>query len=254
MVVFLLSVESIAQLGFSHELGVITGPVIFRSDFGERGDIETNAENSGIGGGIVHYINFSYRADCNCYTTDNFFNDHIKLRTEVSYIYSNLNHLGKWVDESRETEAAKKLRAHKGTVKNLDVGMQFELYFNSIRSFQSFGYRFNPYISLGAHFTSYSPEVKTTYGDQDITNLDNFYTTWSTNSNKPISDESGSIFSIVASTGVRYKLTMLSDLLLDLRWQYYGNDWIDGLNHNLESNKTNDWLNWLTIGYIFYLD
>jgi len=30
-----------------------------------------------------------------------------------------------------------------------------------------------------------------------------------------------------------------------LRWQYYGSDWIDGLNHQLSSNKYNDWLIWL---------
>ena len=66
-----------AQLGFSHEIGAIIGPVEFRSDYGVRNSPETNFGNSGIGIGIVHYINFSYRADCNCYTTDNFFNDHL---------------------------------------------------------------------------------------------------------------------------------------------------------------------------------
>ncbi|HLV70898.1 MAG TPA: hypothetical protein VKY34_09330, partial [Xanthomarina sp.] len=64
----------------------------------------------------------------------------------------------------------------------------------------------------------------------------------------------GSTWSVVTSVGVRYKLAPLSDLMLDLRWQYYGSDWIDGLNHQLSSNKYNDWLIWLNFGYIYYLD
>lgn len=240
-------------MGFSHELGVIAGPIALRSDFGERNNFETNAGNAGYGVGLVHYINFSYRADCNCYTTDNFYNDHVKLRTEVSYNKTKLEHFGKWVDDKRQTENAKRLRAHTGEANNLDIGVQFELYFNSIRSFQAFGYRFNPYVSAGAHFTSFTPKVYTTYGDGKITDSNNFFQPWYKDNAKPIDPTSGSTYSFVWGTGVRYKLTMLSDLLLDLRWQYFGQDWIDGLNHNLESNKTNDWLNWLTIGYVYYL-
>ncbi len=49
-----------AQLGFSHEIGAIVGPVQFRSDYGQRADEGTNFGNTGFGIGIVHYINFSY--------------------------------------------------------------------------------------------------------------------------------------------------------------------------------------------------
>ena len=66
---------STAQLGFSHEIGAFVGAVAFQSDFGVRNNFETNSGNTGIALGIVHYINFAYRADCNCYTTDTYFND-----------------------------------------------------------------------------------------------------------------------------------------------------------------------------------
>jgi len=60
---------------------------------------------------------------------------------------------------------------------------------------------------------------------------------------------------MVTSVGVRYKLGKLSDLMLDLRWQLYFSDWIDGFNHEIEEfNKFNDWLIWLNFGYIYYLD
>ena len=75
---FIGILKGYSQLGFSHELGVIVGPVEFRSDFGQRNNEITNLGNSGFGIGIVHYINFAYNAECNCYSTDTYFNDHFK--------------------------------------------------------------------------------------------------------------------------------------------------------------------------------
>ena len=254
----LLALNQVAfsQLGFSHEIGVVAGPVQFRSDYGERENDKTNFGNSGIGIGIVHYINFSYRADCDCYTTDTYFNDHFKLRNEISYNKTNLEHLGKWVDPSRNTIEANQLRGHTGVASNLDIGTQLEFFPLSIRSFQAFSYRIAPYASLGVHYTSFSPKVKTTYANPDptafgdVTDPSNFYSGWAPGS---VDASPGSTWSVVSSVGFRYKVGKLSDILVDLRWQYYFDDWVDGLNHNLESNKNNDWLLWLNVGYILYL-
>lgn len=242
---------SYAQLGFSHEIGAIVGPVEFRSDYGVRDSPETNFGNSGIGIGIIHYINFSYRADCNCYTTDNFFNDHFKLRSEISWNKTQLNHFGEFVGPNATSLDADRLRAHSGEATNFDIGMQLEFFPLSIRDFQAFSYRFAPFISLGAHFTSYNPDVETVFGDGDELNPNNFYSFWDPGS---VNAQSGSTWSVVTSIGVRYKLSVLSDLMLDLRWQYFGSDWIDGLNHQLSFNQNNDWLVWLNFGYIYYLD
>ncbi|MBT8258282.1 MAG: glutamate dehydrogenase [Bacteroidia bacterium] len=245
------SFQGFSQLGFSHEIGVIAGPVQFRSDYGSRNNEETNFGNSGIGIGIVHYINFSYRADCNCYTTDTYFNDHFKLRSEISWNKTKLDHFGEWVAPDKVSPNADRLRAHSGEANNFDIGMQIEYFPKSIRSFQAFAYKFAPFVSLGVHYTAYSPKAATTYGDQDILNADNFYSYWEPGSVDP---QNGSAFSMVTSVGVRYKLTVLSDLMLDLRWQLYFDDWIDGFNHQLRYNKYNDWLVWLNFGYIYYLD
>lgn len=246
-----------SQLGFSHEIGIIAGPVEFRSDFGKRGNTETNFGNMGIGIGVVHYINFSYRADCNCYSTDTYFNDHFKLRNEISWNKTNLEHFGKWVDPKKNTVEANQLRAHKGVAKNLDIGTQLEYFPFSIRSFQSFGYRIAPFVSLGVHYTSFNPEVSTTYANPDptafgdVTDPSNFYSLWAPGS---VDASGGGTWSVVSSVGVRYKVSKLADLMLDVRWQYYFNDWVDGLNHQLDYNKHNDWLVWVNIGYIYYLD
>jgi hypothetical protein len=249
-----------SQLGFSHEVGLITGPVAFQSDFGERKNLDTNKGNTGIGIGLVHYINFAYRADCNCYTADNYFNDHFKLRSEISYNKTTLNHFGEWVKDSRQSTDAYKLRTHEGESNNFDIGMQLEYFPLSIRSFQSFSPKFAPFVSLGAHYVSFNPKVSTSYVSanpffpNDVGNVDdpnNFYQFWEPGS---VSADSGSTWSVVGSIGTRYKINVLADIMIDLRWQYYFSDDVDGLNHQLESNKNNDWLVWLNFGYIYYLD
>ena len=254
-----------AQLGFSHELGVIAGPVQFRSDFGSSNESKTNFGNTGFGIGLVHYLNFAYRADCNCYTTDTYFNDHFKLRNEISYNKTNLEHLGFWVLPDKISTNADKLRAHKGVAENLDIGTQLEFFPLSIRDFQGFAYSFAPFVSIGVHYTSFSPKASTTYTNPnpnaigDVFDRTNIYSLWFENfpvgsDSYPINLDGGGAFSVVSSVGFRYILTKLSDLMLDLRWQLYFDDWIDGLNHQLESNKFNDWLLWLNFGYIYYLD
>jgi len=264
--IFVFTQTAYSQLGFSHELGVIAGPVEFRSDFGSRNEEKTNLGNSGIGIGLIHYISFAYSADCNCYTTDTYFNDHFKLRSEVSWNLTNLDHHGFWVQPDKVSAEADKLRAHSGVAENFDIGMQLEYFPLSIRSFMAFSPRYAPFVSLGVHYTSFNPKVKTTYANPnpnaygDIYDQSNFYTYWFDNYTPgidayPISEQSGSTWSIVSSVGVRYKLNKLSDLMLDLRWQYYFSDWIDGLDHNWRNYDRNpDWLLWLNVGYIFYLD
>ena len=248
--------EVYSQFGFSHEVGIITGPVAFYSDFGERNDFETNSGNIGFGVGLIHYLNFSYRADCNCYTRDTYFNDHFKLRNEIDYHKTNLEHLGKWVDPDKTSITAAQLRAMKGSTTVFDIGSQLEYFPLSIRDFAAGGYKIAPFASFGVHWVNYDPEVYSELGplNTPITTPRKYFNSFQ--------QESDSTWSVVMSVGIRYKLTPLSDLMLDSRWQYYFSNWVDGLNPSFENNqvvevpenKANDWIYWLNIGYIYYLD
>jgi len=258
-----------AQLGFSHEIGAITGPVAFQSDYGVRSDFETNSGNTGFGIGIIHYINFAYRADCNCYTKDTYFNDHFKLRNELSYNKTALEHFGEWVEPSKNSATARRLRGMAGEANVLDLGSQLEYFPYSIRDFAAGGYTFAPFISLGAHYNSFSP--KASQDLSELTELEQLYTL-NTDPNVMVvpatpghpnnaiflpesaTNDGFSSWSIIWSIGTRYKLTPLSDLMLDLRWQYYFTDFADGLDHNAPSDKFNDWNVWLNFGYVYYLD
>ena len=102
-----------AQLGFSNEVGIIAGPLLFQSDFGLRNNYDTNINNQGFGIGIVHYMNFAYRADCNCYSRDTYFNDHFKLRSEADLHYTKLTHEG--YESEKQSLGGEQLRSHTGS-------------------------------------------------------------------------------------------------------------------------------------------
>ena len=248
-----------AQFGFSHEVGIIAGPVAFQSDYGVRHDFETNSGNTGIGIGLVHYLNFSYRADCNCYTPETYFNDHFKLRNELSYNKTKLNHFGEWVTPEKllKSEDSRKLKAMYGSTAITNIGTQLEFFPWSIRDFTATTGSYAPFISLGAQFSFYSTTAKSTLGKLgDPSTTHDIYLHPSDGQKYGFSNGSGSVWSIVSSVGTRYKLTPLSDLMLDLRFQYYFSDWVDGLNPNPAfhpANKANDWNVWLNFGYIYYL-
>jgi len=250
LLLFGYSNKALAQYGFSHEVGVIVGPVAFQSDYGERHDFNTNAGNTGFGIGLIHYLNFSYKAECNCYTPETYFNDHFKLRNELSYNKTNLRHFGEWVDGDRKKLFNRQLRAMRGSTAVTNIGTQLEYFPLSIRDFTSTIGKFAPFVSLGGQFSFYDPKASSTLGKLDTpatTPVKYYHAT---------QNEGGTVWSVVGSVGTRYKLAPLSDLMVDLRWQYYFSNWVDGLNPNpsvYPENKANDWLVWFNVGYIYYL-
>ena len=253
-VIILLTISVLpakAQFGFSHEIGVIVGPTAFQSDYGERHNLATNIGNSGYGIGLVHYLNFSYKAECNCYTPETYFNDHFKLRTELSYNKTELDNFGP--ESEKNTVGGAKLRAMHGSTAVTNVGMQLEFFPYSIRDFTSTLGSWAPFISLGGQFSFYKPtaysDLGAGIGQLESVTIPEFIGAIDTNS--------GTTWSVVTSVGTRYKLTPLSDLMVDFRLQYYFSDWVDGLRPNRElqpSNKANDWNVWLNFGYIYYIN
>lgn len=249
---------SVAQFDLSSEVGLIMGPVTMQSDYGERYNFDTNDGNTGFGIGIVHYLNFSYSAGSSYYTPETFWNDHFKLRTELSYSYTKLEHFGQWVDRDNGSLDVQQLRAHYGSASTLSAGMQLEYYPLSIRDFTATVGSFGPFVSLGAHYNYFNPTAKSELGPlgSPQTTFPKYLTP---SDGKPhgFSNDPESTWSIVSSIGTRYKLAPLSDLLVDLRFQYYFSNWVDGLNPNpdiYKENKANDWLVWFNVGYIYYID
>ncbi|WP_310993312.1 THC0290_0291 family protein [Aequorivita marina] len=256
LLLFFSKQEAFGQFDFSHEIGVIAGPVVFYSDFGQRKNFETNSNNVGYGVGIVHYLNFVYSNDFNIYNRYSYFNDHFKIRTEINYQQTELEHYGRWVSPDKTSLFADQLRAMRGSVLVVEIGAQLEYYPMSIRDFQANGNRWMPFLGLGMHYVYFNPEVSSTMGglNTPITTPDKYYNSFQKNA--------GSTAALVGGVGLRYKLSKFTDLMLEGRWQYYFSDYVDGLNPTEENNgmrpvpenKSNDWIYWLTVGYIYYIN
>ena len=248
---FIFSEDVFAQPGVVHEVGVIGGPLQFRSDYGERGNQETNMNNKGYGIGVIDYMNFAYNA-----SPREYFKNHFKVRNEVSFSKTNLQNYGQWVE--KESIGSQQLAAMRGTVQLINLGSQLE--YSPLTDLHSYEYdigTFAPYISLGAQVSFYTATATSTMGSMGTAGV-TFPKYLIPSDGRPhgYSNESKAVFSGVMDIGTRYRLGTLSDLVLDLRFQYFSSDWVDGLNPNKEDfteNKSNDSLLWLTIGYIYYI-
>ncbi len=251
---FFWAPQTLEAQSFSQEIGITTGPVFFKSDYGLRKNRETNFGNVGLGVGLVHYINFAYSADCQCYHSVRYFNNHFKVRTELTYTETNLNHFGKEADKN--TLGGLQLRSMHGKATTLEIGPSLEWYPFLIRiSERARDRKIAPYLNLGINLVLYNPEVATDLPGR-IGAINNTFNEFLApfGEESYIDPSSGTTYALKGGAGARYNITKRSSVLIDLRWTYYGNDFIDGLDHDNPQNKYNDWAFWVNVGYVFYLN
>lgn len=240
-----------SQSGVAHEIGVITGRIEFRSDYGQRNDVETNIDNMGFGISVVDYMGFSYYDNLNYY-----FKEHFKIRSEISYSKTRLQHYGDWIKKNSIT--AQQLKAMRGSTQLFNVGFQLEYSFKHIHDFEREIGSWAPYVAIGPQFSYYTAKAWSNMGEigTPLTTPVKYLIPSDGHPNG-YSNESKTVFSAALNLGIRYKLTVMSDLVLDTRAQYFASDWVDGLNPNKDlykENKQNDWLTFVGLGYILYLD
>lgn len=243
-----------AQSDLAQEVGIFFGPVTLQSDFGQRHNFDTNIGNTGFGAGIVHFINFSANNN-----RESFFTEHFKVRSELSFSTASLKHFGEWVEKTPPTVGVIQLQSMKGSSTIANLGFQLEFSpFMKIHDFENTIGSFSPYGSLGFQVSYYSTKVSSSLGALG-TPATTFpkYLTPSDGRQYGFSSESGVVLSAVAGVGVHYKLTTMSDLMFETRFQAFSSDWVDGLNPNKDiykENKGNDWQVWFNFGYIYYLE
>lgn len=223
-----------------HEFGITAGPVFFQSDFGERGAIKNAVGNVGLNVTGFYYIPLTqYRTS---------FTENFKIRTEISFMSTELKHHGKYVDAN--TDLAKKLEGMRSKVTAVSAGVQLEYY--PWQTEEYFRHTiFYPYMSAGTHFTSYNAEAYSKNGPIGIPS------TTPVKYMEGFKSTSGTTMSVSGSIGTRIKFDDHNGIIIDGRLQYYFTDWMDGMNPSRRTyteNKTNDWSAFLNIGYIHIID
>lgn len=246
LVITLWSGKAYAQLSISHEIGVITGPAGFFTDYGERWNVRNNLENEGFGIGLMHYMNFAFKPECSCRPTELFFSRHFRIRTEIDYMRSKLDHYGPVA--AKDTEGGRQLRAMHGRTQLFQAGMALEYHFFGIKEARDFAVLFAPYITLGVHYVHYNPDAYSDLGPLDSPKV--LFPTFENG----LFLESGNTFAIIGSGGVRYRLGRFNDLMIEARAHYYDTDALEGLDVQQPQNKFNDFVLWLGIGYVYYLN
>ena len=241
--VLFISAESHAQFGRTYqEVGIMAGPVFFKSDYGERGDFENFSKNMGFSVGGFYYFSFieNYKS----------LRENFKLRVDVSYMKTELEHYGKYVDPSKTSLFANQLRAMHGSTSTINIGLQMEFYPWKTDDYNR-GTAFSPYVSFGGQIGYYTSKVESDLGSigTPITTPIK-YSSGTRNDSNPVA-------SLTSSVGIRYKLDDYNSLMFDSRLQYYTSDWVDGINPNRNDypeNKTNDYSVTFNFGYVYYFN
>jgi hypothetical protein len=252
LIIFLflfIAANTFAQDKNSHEVGFVLGAAAFTTDYGQRYDFSSNVGgNIGVGIGVVYFFNFTdYRYRWNQRT--NYFSEHFRVKAELSYMSAKLNHFGEWVDEDRQTLGADQLRAMHGSSKVVNLGALLEYHIVDIVDFGSRRIprlHWSPYLSIGLMGNYYNSTMEY---DEDL----GLFPKWAVPG--AVDTSGGFTGSLNMSVGTRYKLGEYSDILIEVRWQYFFSDWVDGLNAKADpANKYNEWVFFPHIGYVYYLN
>ena len=247
ILLLVLFVNQLHSQELFNEVSISAGYVSFRGDYGEAHDDKTNLGNTGFGISAVHYLNFAYTTYGN-----NYFSRHFKLRNQLLYQNTSLEHLGKYAKGNGD--GALKLSAMTGEVNTLELSTGLQWFYRRIKEYEISTKSFSPYAGAGIGAVFANPSNKTSLSGE-LGSTSNTFGTFlpQSGSNKnPIANDSETALAVNFQTGTFYRLSSTSDLFLELSWHFYSSDFIDGLSPIGDQNRSDDWAVWLSLGYVFY--
>ena len=247
---FLLIAYSTKAQHLTHDVGVFLGTATIQTDYGQRDEFFSSYGNSALSFSLVHYLHF-FNVDTRWNSEDDLAN-HAMIKSEFNLMTTaNFEHHGRYI--IGENLLAQQLRAMKGSISLMNIGIQGEYYLKDLREFM-FPYsdiKWNPYVSLGFKYSRYTNTLTSELGDW---RTDNTVLPLKYRGEGQLAVGSGNAFSLVIGAGTRYKLSEKFDLAANFNWQYFFSDAVDGLQANHVSNKNNEWLIHLQVGIIYHLN
>ena len=241
--------ESKAQ-HYTHDIGVFIGSTSLQTDYGERSHFGSDIKNSNLSFSAVHYLHFFNRTLR--WDPNNVLHNHLMVKSEIQYTSNTeLKHHGKYAD--RQSTSGEKLRAMKGSLRMLNLGIHLEYFLKPLEEFiyPHTDISFNPFFTFGVQYSFYNNGLKSDLGDyrQDVTVLPNKYQDVTS-----LAIGSGQSFALNMGIGTRYKLTEKIDLVAQFNYQYFFTDKLDGLKAEVFENKNNEWASNVQIGLVYHLN
>ncbi|MDX6747475.1 hypothetical protein SHK09_11775 [Polaribacter sp. PL03] len=247
VIVFILEIK--AQ-HYTHDIGGFVGSTSLQTDYGERSHFGSEYNNKGMSFSVAHYLSFynnTLRWDPN-----DVMHNHIMIKTELQYIQNEeLEHHGTYA--SRQSYAGEQLRAMKGSLRMLNLGVHLEYF---LRPLEEFVYpysdiSFNPFFTFGVQYSFYNNGLKSDLGDwkEDISVLPKKYTL-----ENSLAIGKGQTFAFSMGLGTRYKLSEKVDLVAQFNYIYFLSDEVDGLKAEVFENRNNEWALNMQLGITYHLN
>lgn len=250
MVICCSIIPTVSAQFLTHELGVHIGTSTIHTDYGERDNFQSNYANNATSISVTHTLHFfnkNQKWNANTGIWDN-----LAVRTELNMIKSSrFNHQGRTATST--STMGEQLRAMEGSVSIINTGIQVEYYFKYLKDFMDplSKNKWNPYVLGGVQYSMFSNSLESSLGD------------WRTNPNvlpskyrspEALAIGNGTALAASFGGGTRYKITKKMDLNIQLNWQYFFSDGVDGLKPDVPENKNNDWLMNMQMGIIYHLN
>lgn len=235
---------------FTHDIGGFVGSSSLQSDYGERGHFGSEVNNKNMSFSVAHYLSFYNRTLR--WDPNNVLHNHLMVKTELQYVHNtDLEHHGYWA--SKKTKGGEQLRAMKGDVRMINLGMNLEYY---LRPLEEFVYpysdiSFNPFFTFGIQYSFFNNSVSSDLGDwkQDVTVLPGKY-----HDGDHLDLGPGETFALNLGLGTRYKLTKKLDFVAQFNYMYFFSDRVDGLVAEVFENKNNEWAFNIKVGIVYHLN
>ncbi len=223
-----------SQTDTSFEVGINLGVASFQTDYGQRGDMSTLTGNIGFAFGAAAYMNF-FDSSVEWNSKANWASQHLKVKAEISYLKAELEHHLESSDEE--------ILAMHGSSSLVNLGGVLEYHFLDLTRFSTniAENKFSPFVGIGAMVNFSKPTFETSL-DLPAKYVGHIY------------DDPETVFSVLFSFGTRVSVGYKSSIVLDSRWQYFTSDKIDALDSEHFSNKHNDWMYFLSVGYVFFIN
>ena len=245
IIAIILCIHKFSAQNLNHNLGIFIGTVNLQSDYVRSEDKLSFFTNNGISLSIAHYLSF----------IDNYSHwnqhkrifNHLKVKTEIKYLSNgNFKHSGKYTKNNSSN--SEKLRAMKGSLKMLDLGLNLEYFILPLLECQNDTYDIylNPFLSFGLNYSFYKNGISSEFGNwnKDRTLLPDWY------ANKNSLDiGTNDAFSLCSGIGITSKLTPKIKLVTQASLQYFFSDSIDGL-----ILRSNDYSANIQFGIIYHLN